>query len=126
MTTIRRESLQQARLLHQDSLVLDTHCDTTQRLADPDWDLSQRHHDGHVDIPRLHEAGVDAMFFAVWTPELVDPGASVAAAWKQIRRVHETIDRHDRHLALARNSAEVRQARAQGRIAILIAIDGAA
>lgn len=47
------DSSPKARALHFRSIVVDTHDDTTQRLLDPQFDLSVRHADGNVDIPRM-------------------------------------------------------------------------
>ncbi len=118
------EYLQNARRLHQESLVLDTHLDTTQRLMLDDWDIAERHEAGHVDIPRLREGGVDAVFLAVFAPGPVKRGAGVAAARAQVQRIHETISRHDAHLTAARTPAQIRQARERGLIAVVIAIEG--
>ena len=39
-----------AHSLHFQSIVVDTHDDTTQRLLDPKFDLGERHTDGSIDI----------------------------------------------------------------------------
>ena len=55
----------QARELHFQSIVIDTHDDTTQRLLDPKFDLGARHSDGSIDIPRMREGGLSAIFFSI-------------------------------------------------------------
>lgn len=116
--------LEQAVALHARAFVIDTHCDTTQRLLDPAWDPAQRDRWGHVDIPRMREGGLDAMFFAVWAPPLDAPGDGIAAAEKQLQCLHEAIERNRQDLALARSAEEIRSARRDGRMAILITIEG--
>ncbi len=118
------ECLTRARRLHENVLVIDSHCDTTQRLMKDDWNFAQRHEEWHVDIPRLREGGVDAVFMAVFAPGPVEPGAGIAASRAQIDRIHETAGRHESDVALARTVEEVRQAAADGRIALLIGIEG--
>jgi membrane dipeptidase len=113
-----------ARSLHFSSLVIDTHVDTTQRLLDPRFDLAHRHPDGSVDIPRLREGGVGAIFFAVWTPGTVTGPAAVKRALDQIEAVRRQIDLHPDDLALATTAQDIREARASGRIAILLGIEG--
>ena len=124
MTAIDDEYLARARALHQRAVVIDTHCDTTQRLAEAKWDFSTRHETGHVDIPRLREGGVDAAFFAVWAPGPVEAGQGIEAAREQIRRIHEAARRHDGQVVPARSAGDIRRAKLDGRIAILIAIEG--
>jgi membrane dipeptidase len=60
-----------ARKIHDRVLTVDTHCDTTSRLLDGNWDISVRHEpgrraSGQIDLPRMAEGGLDAEFFAVF------------------------------------------------------------
>ena len=113
-----------ARQLHQRALVVDTHCDTTQQLSAPDFDFSRRLNTGHVDIPRLREGGVDALFLAVWAPKPAQPGEGVRRARRQLDLIDETFKRFPDDLAPARTADDIEQARAGGRIAVLCAIEG--
>ncbi len=54
--------------LHRRALVLDTHADTTQQMIYEGFDLEARASQGHVDIPRMREGGLDAVFFSIWMP----------------------------------------------------------
>jgi membrane dipeptidase len=113
-----------ARDLHFRSIVIDTHVDTTQRLFEPRFDLGARHSDGAVDIPRLREGGVGAVFFAVWVPGTVTGSEAVRRALEQIHAIHHEVERHSSDLVLARSAAEIERAHAEGRVAILIGIEG--
>jgi len=57
---------ERARKLHFSSIVLDTHDDTTQRFFSKSYDLGKRNAEGHVDIPRMREGGMNAIFFSIW------------------------------------------------------------
>jgi membrane dipeptidase len=113
-----------ARDLHFRSIVIDTHVDTTQRLLEPGFDLAARHTDGSVDIPRLREGGVGAIFFAVWAPGTVTGPEAVRRALAQFDAVHREISRHPGDLIFARTAEEIERAHADGRIAILVGIEG--
>lgn len=89
-----------------------------------DWDFSARHADGHVDIPRLREGGVSAVFLAAYVPGRGKPGSLAAAAQAQLDRIHATARSFEEDLQFARNSAEVRRAKSDGKIALLIGIEG--
>ena len=53
-----------ARQLHERAIVIDSHDDTTQRLlSDKTFDIAKRQKNGNVDIPRMREGGLDALFF---------------------------------------------------------------
>src|SRR5438067_5429647 len=54
--------------LHAQTIGMDTHIDTAQRVLIDRADITQRSPVGHVDIPRLKEGGVNAPFFALWVP----------------------------------------------------------
>jgi membrane dipeptidase len=113
-----------ARDLHFRSLVIDTHTDTTQRLLADDFDLGAAHVDGSIDIPRMREGGVGAIFFAVWVPGTVTGPEAVQRALAQIGAVHRSVARHPRDLVFARTAQDILAARAAGRIAVLLALEG--
>lgn len=116
--------LDNALKLHARKIVIDTHCDTTQHLLNADWDITAKHDEGHVDIPRMREGGIDAMFFAVYAPRPNKPGEGVAAARRQIEAIHNMVNRHNDQIALAKTAGDIRAAKKAGKIAILIAIEG--
>src|SRR6202035_1072865 len=66
--TAQSDVSQKAHDLYFSSIVVDTHDDTTQRLLDPKFDLGVRHTDGSIDIPRMREGGLSAIFFSIWIP----------------------------------------------------------
>jgi membrane dipeptidase len=113
-----------ARELHFNSIVVDTHDDTTQRLLDPKFDFGARHSDGSVDIPRMRDGGMDAIFFSIWIPGTITGPTAVQRAMNQIAAVRETVARHPNDLVLCATAAEVRQAKATKRIAALIGVEG--
>ncbi|HXD74854.1 MAG TPA: dipeptidase [Vicinamibacterales bacterium] len=114
-----------AQTLHQRTIVVDTHDDTTQRLLfEPSFDIGRRNADGSIDIPRMREGGLDALFFSIWTNgDLTGPPA-VTAAIQQIDLVREAVRRHPRDLVLATSAADIRKAAAGGRIAALMGVEG--
>ena len=113
-----------ARQLHFSSIIIDTHVDTTQRFIDADFDLAPRNEKGSVDIPRMKEGGVGAIFFAVWMPSKVRGPIAVQRAEAQIEAVHAQIEKHSNDLAFAATADQIRSARAQNKIAILLGIEG--
>jgi membrane dipeptidase len=114
----------QARELHSQSIVVDTHDDTTQRLLDPKFDFGARHSDGSVDIPRMREGGLSAIFFSIWIPGTVTGPTAVQRALDQINAVRETVARHPNDLVLCTTAEEIRRAKAAGRIAVLMGVEG--
>ncbi len=113
-----------ARKLHFIAIVLDTHADTPQRFLFENFDLGHRDSEGHVDIPRMREGGLNAIFFSIWTPTSVNGPRGVKRALDLIDTVREQVRRHPRDLELATTAEEVRRAHAQGKIAVLMGVEG--
>jgi membrane dipeptidase len=113
-----------ARKLHLSAIVVDTHADTTQRLLDPQFDLAQRDTRGGIDIPRMREGGLGALFFAVWIPSKVTGPIAVKRAEAQIAAVRRQVQRHPGDLTLAITAEEIRSTHEQKKIAVLLGIEG--
>jgi membrane dipeptidase len=113
-----------ARKLHFSSIVLDTHDDTTQRFFSKNFDLAKRNPDGHVDIPRMREGGMNAIFFSIWIDGRIMGPPAVQKALDQIDLVHENVLRNSKDMVFCRTAEEVRRAHSQGKIAALIGVEG--
>jgi len=113
-----------AKKLHFSSIVVDTHDDTTQRFLDGKFDIAERHDDGSIDLPRMREGGLDAIFFSIWIPSKVTGTEAVNRAIEQIEAVREQVLNHPKELALATTAAEIRAAHKQGKIAALMGVEG--
>ncbi len=110
--------------LHRRALVLDTHADTTQQMIYEAFDLEARASQGHVDIPRMREGGLDAVFFSIWMPGTLSGPDVVKRSLRQIDAVREQVRRHPQDLLLATTAADVRKAQQQGKIAALMGMEG--
>ena len=113
-----------AKKLHFSAIVVDTHDDTTQRFLHGKFDIGVRHTDGSIDIPRMREGGLDAIFFSIWIPSKITGQEAVNRALAQIAAVREQVSAHPEDLALATTAAEVRAAQKQGKIAALLGVEG--
>jgi membrane dipeptidase len=115
---------EKARKLHFSSIVADTHDDTTQRLLDGKFDLGERSATGSIDIPRMREGNLSAIFFSIWIPSKITGPEAVNRALVQIDAVREQVRKHSNDLVLATTAAEIREARKQGKIAALMGVEG--
>ena len=104
--------------------MVDTHIDTPQRILIEKIDLGQRLPSGHVDIPRMREGGLDALFFSIWVDSPFAGGAAVKRTLQLIDVVDRTIAAHPKDLALATSAGEVTRAVRSGKIAALMGIEG--
>jgi membrane dipeptidase len=115
---------ERAKKIHFSSIVLDTHDDTTQRFFSKTFDIGKRNPDGHIDIPRMREGGMNAIFFSIWIDGRIMGPPAVQKALDQIDAVHENVRKYSKDLVLCTTAEEVRRAHAQGKIAALIGVEG--
>src|SRR5712691_4076280 len=115
---------ERARKLHFSSIVVDTHDDTTQRFLDGKFDLGTRSSAGSIDIPRMRQGNLSAIFFSIWIPSKVTGPEAVVCALVQIDAVRVQVRKHPNDMVLATTATEIREARKQGKIAALIGVEG--
>ena len=123
-STAADDIAERAHKLHFSSIVLDTHDDTTQRFFSKDFDLGKRNPDGHIDIPRMRDGGMNAIFFSIWIDGRIMGPPAVQKAMDQIDAVHENVRKYSKDMVFCRTADEVRRAHAQGKIAALIGVEG--
>ena len=105
--------------------VIDLHCDTPMLFRDGGYDLAARNERGEVDIPRLREGGVNAVFFSVYTSATRNTELeAVQEALEIIDAIRRETASHPEDLALATSSADIEAALGEGRIAVLIGVEG--
>lgn len=141
---------QRAWTLHHDAILVDTHIDTTSRVLDFDFDMGQRAADGHVDLPRAHDGGLDAVFYSIYVdsrffgdeaPLFAGPSVDINADWPRpepagtpngsarralamIDGLVRTVDRHPQRMSLCTTADELLAAVRTGRHAALMGIEG--
>src|SRR5262249_5488374 len=99
---------ERAHKLHFSSIVLDTHDDTTQRFfAKAGFDMAQRHTDGHIDIPRMRDGGMNAIFFSIWIDGRIMGPPAVQKAIDQIDAVRQMVGKDPKDLVLCTTAAKV-------------------
>ena len=111
--------------VHNSAIVIDTHADTPQRFADENWNFTDPLNGGMLNYDSAKNGNLAAEFFAIW----VDPGQYPANA--SARRTHTLIDatleqvrRAPGKLQLCTSADDILNARAQGKFAVLMGIEG--
>lgn len=112
--------------LHRNSLLVDGHNDLPWAIRSGGglerFDLSGYIRSFHTDIPRLREGGVGAQFWSVYVP--ATSRAAYDTTVQQINLVHRMVERYPAAFALALSTADIRAARAAGKIASMIGMEG--
>ncbi len=111
-------------LSRQPLRVLDFHNDTILRIVDENRDISQRHEDGHLDLPRLREGGVGCAVFACYASRQVDGDRAVERA-EQLLRAAEALAELP-GLTVPTTTAELEALRHGDETGMLLAVEGGA
>jgi membrane dipeptidase len=134
----RESAAARAAHIHKDAIVIDTHIDTTQMLGREGWDFMQRHDPptrgagggsgapagNHVDLPRMREGGLDAVFFSIYMPGDVTGPEAVKRSLVMIDNVRRLAEQHPNDLVLATTAVDIRTAHKAGKIAALMGMEG--
>lgn len=103
-------------------LVLDSHCDTPSQIMRL-RDLSKDNSFGQVDFPKLRRGGVDASFFALYTPAEMAPDAATRYAVEMIAGVHDAVEAFPETVAMAYSPADIIENKSKGLISILLGME---
>jgi membrane dipeptidase len=117
--------------IHDRILTVDSHCDTPLRFLRTEYNLSQRHdphQDGSkVDLPRMKEGGLDAIFFAAFVGQGPRDAAgnekAKALVLRTIHVIHDSIRQHPDLANLAASPEDAYRLAKAGKRAIFIGIE---
>lgn len=123
--------MKKAALIHDKVLTVDTHVDTPLRLMRSDFNLGERHDPGRrggkVDLPRMKDGGLDAIFFAVFVGQgernAEGNERASASALKVFDLIHENLKRHSELAELAVTPEDAYRSEKAGKRAIFIGIE---
>ena len=106
-------------------IVLDSHCDTPSRMIDG-LDIGVDNKYGHVDIPKLASGGVDASFFALYTPADLSPDSALSKVLEMLASIFDALVIYSGKIALALSPDDIVTNKAKGLISILIGMENGA
>lgn len=115
---------QRARKLHFDSIVIDTHVDTTSRFQRRGWNFTEEHTDGQLDLPRMIKGGLDGLFLSIFMPGTVTGPKAVNDSIERIASVYKLAEDYPEKVAVCTTADQVRAACKQGKIAALLGMEG--
>ena len=122
----------EARAFHEGLIVIDGHCDTALDLVGESWgdaeeskaarDFLVRSPSGHIDLPRLREAGVTCQTMALFT-DTKRIAEATPWTWKLLEAVEDAYTRSPDFVPASR-AADIVGAKRSGRVSGLLAIEG--
>jgi membrane dipeptidase len=114
----------QAKHLAQEILIVDTHIDLPYRLQEKMDDVTTRTEDGHFDLIRAKEGGLDAAFMSIYVPaSYQEAGGARELADELIDLVEDIAAQAPDEFSVARSVEEVRSLFEQGVIALPMGIE---
>ena len=121
---------ERARRLHREAIVVDGHNDLPWRIRDR-WglelervELDRRLEEGHTDLVRLREGGVDVQFWAAYVPVRYMEQGAYRMTLEQIDLIERLTERYPDVLEMAYSASDVRRIVDDGRIASMIGVEG--
>ncbi|HEY1062568.1 MAG TPA: membrane dipeptidase [Daejeonella sp.] len=119
------ESLSSSGSLRQPAFVMDGHIHVMSRQLIEGLDIGQRYSDGLVDLPRMKEGKINAMFFSVYTPEPYYPGHfEVKNTFRVVELALDQIQKNNTTIELARNASEIVEINSRGKMAAFLDLEG--
>ncbi len=110
--------------IHRRAIVVDGHCDTPYRLLRHNVHLEEHDPEAQVDLRSLRESGITASFFAAYVPPYYAGRGAARFAYRLIELIHAEVGRHPEALTFCTEASGIRAAKAAGRIAIMIGVEG--
>ena len=115
---------QKALALHHDAVVVDTHSDLTSRMLKENVAIGERLKDGHQDIPRMIEGGLDVEFFSVYVAAGYAKRGALKRALEMIDVVYDACERWPDKMEMAYTVADIRRIMKAKKIAALMGLEG--
>lgn len=108
----------------QRAIIIDTHADTPQMMLDPNYDLADPASPFMVSIPKARTGHLGAEFMSIWVDVDWPKDDLIHRALDLIDAVDEQTARHSDALELARTSDDVARIHRQGKVAVLMGVEG--
>jgi membrane dipeptidase len=110
--------------VHRRAIIVDGHCDTPYRLHRHNLHLDEHDPEAQVDLRSLRESGITASFFAAYVPPHYADRGAAKFAYKLIDMIHAEAARRPETLVFAADSEGIRAAKRDGKIALMIGVEG--
>lgn len=119
------ESFQSFATVSHPVFVMDGHIHVMSRQLIEGLDIGERYQDGLVDLPRMREGKINAMFFSVYTPEPYYEGHfEVKNTFRVVELALDQIQKNQATIELALNASEIVEINSRGKMAAFLDLEG--
>jgi membrane dipeptidase len=128
-----RRLWQRAMRIHKSAIIVDGHNDIPTPMTDEDYDLAtpsvgKFHKDGdpfHTDLNRFKQSGITGEFFSIYVSgSYLKTGGAMRRAMDLIDVTYRAAEKYPRNLMICTTSADIRRAKAVGKVCALMGIEG--
>jgi membrane dipeptidase len=110
--------------VHRRAIIVDGHCDTPYRLFRHNVHLDEHDTEAQADLRLLQASGITATFFASYVPPHYAGRGAAKFAHGLIDIIEEEARRLPDALTLCTDSSGIRAAKREGKIAVMIGVEG--
>ena len=111
--------------IHSKAVLADTHNDVLSEAVLEGKDISHRLAEGHSDLDRFREGGVDLQFFSVYTgPEPRNKEGAYKDANQEIDSLESIVARNNDRMILAKTFDDVKKGLREKKLVSLIGVEG--
>lgn len=129
-----KEATADARRIHEEAMVLDTHLDTPANFRRPGWSIADNHeHEGdlsQVDLPRMKAGGLDGGFWVIYTAQGARDDAGKRAArdhgLDRLVSIHKMLAANADEMELALTADDAERIASAGKRVSFISMENAA
>jgi membrane dipeptidase len=121
---------QRAARVHRRAIIVDGHNDIPTAMLHTGKDINDKAAGSHTDLARLKQGGLTALFFSIFVEgDLAEKptvlgGGSLRRAIDLVDLTYRQVERHPDQLLLATTAADIRRAKREGKVAVLMGIEG--
>ena len=109
--------------IHDEAIVIDTHCDTPMLMTSGKVDIGKESSENSVDLIRMKKGGLDASFFAVFISNTMDEKHPAKPALEMIDAIHTQVNNYPELAEMAFSPDDIRRIQKTGKRAILIGME---
>jgi len=113
-----------AEAVHESAIVIDTHADTTQRLVDENYDLTDPLNGGQLNLDSAQKGNLGAEFFSIWVEPDLYKGHDARRTLELIDAVYQQAAKHPDRMMMAFTAADIEKAHREHKLAALMGIEG--
>jgi membrane dipeptidase len=110
--------------VHKSAIVIDTHADTPQRIADENYDLSDALNGGNLNLESARRGNLGAEFFSIWVDPEANKGQYAHRTLVLIDAVRQQVAKHPDQMTLVTTPEGIELAHREHKLAALMGIEG--